>query len=758
MPYSIQTKDGIRINNIPDDVAPDSQQLKDRVAQIRSGQQTPQPQEQAAPEERLTRRGLRSERQLQPSEDIYQGLPQEVISNIESRFPMPEGERVRGGAKTGVMSERRKAAELEQIRLSNPALAEVIEGVGDITLRPLGLDTGIELGEGLASFLVGSGRGLTTVGRGVGAVDPEGAIVTEGIEGLRTQRPGALTGGEVAGEAAPFLIPGTAATLPVRTGTRILASGAVGASEGGVIARGKGADAETVIKSAVLGGVLGGASSMVPSGPSRASGQADDVVQQVDDSLDSGPAIQLDQIDDSTIDEFFDDPGKYDDLQDAARREAFEKLDLKPTAAQVSRDPELFQKQVDIFRDAEKNNKVRRALVEQEKILTDRVNGEIDAIGGVASRADATPIDAVTNKALELDAEISGLYKAARESAPDAKNVRFSRTQKLLNANQPIDTRTDGTVSAIRDEMRRLGFLDEAGNPTRKTSVEASENLRIFANSLYDGANPLARGFLRDVKDAIDDDVFAASGQDIFKAARKAKSDFMRGLESVKNNKFDKRQASLVKDVLEGAQQPDDLIQKAISRGSKYKAKELKEFRNYLFSGTPEQIATGARAWNDLRAAALTEIKNKAFVGPTTELGTQSLSRAGFKSALDRIGPQKMQILFSQAEREFLRDLARVANLKEPVAGVRPSPSAPAIKKAEDEIRRAIPALREWIPNISQILTDRADEKTVLNVVDQAEKIARQNQRRFAERMRRATVAPALLPAGAPVLAEDNNE
>lgn len=37
MPYQITTKDGITIRNIPDDVAPDSQVLKDRVATIRSG-------------------------------------------------------------------------------------------------------------------------------------------------------------------------------------------------------------------------------------------------------------------------------------------------------------------------------------------------------------------------------------------------------------------------------------------------------------------------------------------------------------------------------------------------------------------------------------------------------------------------------------------------------------------------------------------------------------------------------------------------
>jgi hypothetical protein len=37
MAYSITTKDGITINNIPDDVAPDSSDLKARVASIRAG-------------------------------------------------------------------------------------------------------------------------------------------------------------------------------------------------------------------------------------------------------------------------------------------------------------------------------------------------------------------------------------------------------------------------------------------------------------------------------------------------------------------------------------------------------------------------------------------------------------------------------------------------------------------------------------------------------------------------------------------------
>lgn len=46
MPYSIQTKDGITINNIPDDVDPQSKELKDRVAKIRAENQMPAPVEE----------------------------------------------------------------------------------------------------------------------------------------------------------------------------------------------------------------------------------------------------------------------------------------------------------------------------------------------------------------------------------------------------------------------------------------------------------------------------------------------------------------------------------------------------------------------------------------------------------------------------------------------------------------------------------------------------------------------------------------
>lgn len=52
MPYSIQTKDGIKINNIPDDIAPDSDVIKQRVASIRASKAPSSPVDEMSAMER----------------------------------------------------------------------------------------------------------------------------------------------------------------------------------------------------------------------------------------------------------------------------------------------------------------------------------------------------------------------------------------------------------------------------------------------------------------------------------------------------------------------------------------------------------------------------------------------------------------------------------------------------------------------------------------------------------------------------------
>ena len=58
MPYSITTKDGITIQNIPDEVDPQAQELQDRVAAIRADGGEAAPEERGTGEELVRQLGL----------------------------------------------------------------------------------------------------------------------------------------------------------------------------------------------------------------------------------------------------------------------------------------------------------------------------------------------------------------------------------------------------------------------------------------------------------------------------------------------------------------------------------------------------------------------------------------------------------------------------------------------------------------------------------------------------------------------------
>ena len=90
----------------------------------------------------------------------------------------------------------------------------------------------------LQAFLIGTGKGFYNIGRGLGITDPPEETETEAMAALKEERPYTTGAGEIVGEASPFLIPGTAAGRIASVPLRVLASGAVGGAEGGIISRG----------------------------------------------------------------------------------------------------------------------------------------------------------------------------------------------------------------------------------------------------------------------------------------------------------------------------------------------------------------------------------------------------------------------------------------------------------------------------------------------------------------------------------------
>ena len=101
--------------------------------------------------------------------------------------------------------------------------------------------------------LIGMGRGFSDIARGVGLMEPADQTEKEAFSQLEQQQPLA-TAGQIAGQAAPLVPAGIGLGGIAATAPRVAATAALGAAEGGVIARGEGLDLGTQLLSAGIGG------------------------------------------------------------------------------------------------------------------------------------------------------------------------------------------------------------------------------------------------------------------------------------------------------------------------------------------------------------------------------------------------------------------------------------------------------------------------------------------------------------------------
>lgn len=124
---------------------------------------------------------------------------------------------------------------------------------------------------------------------------------------------------------------------------------------------------------------------------------------------------------------------------------------------------------------------------------------------------------------------------------------------------------------------------------------------------------------------------------------------------------FSKNGDSLVKRIVTGKMQPDDVLDKAILSKSG-KVNDLEHLKAYL-----NKDGVGAQAWDDLRGQTLQHLVDKATLSKG-EAG-RTFSGPTFKRALESIGQEKMKVLFTPEERFAIYRLRDLAIKKTPVAG-----------------------------------------------------------------------------------------
>ena len=536
------------------------------------------------------------------------------------------------------------------------------------------------------SAAISAGRGLTNVVRGLGLAEQEKPSEAQAFKSLEAQRPISTTVGEISGEAAPFLLPGGALAKLGTIPARIAGATALGGAESAIISRGKGADEEDILKSAGIGGAIGGTLEAVIPVIGKIGGK---LFRKITGRNPTSPLLNsngqptpefLQALDKAGLS--FDDvnleaarmieTGNVEDAASLARKQFLEDQGLTTqTRAQITGDATEFQTQQEL---AKRSGKVRSVLEGQEEILSSRFENAVTATGGSANASNNAAIDFIADRSIDLDMKISQAYNAARASAPTAKVISpdglISEVRKIASS----DRATGGLVSAARDILRDKGVLVKGIPKPGKINAEAAEEIRKDLNSLHKSLTPHGKRKLADFKNALDNDVGEAIGIDIFKDARASKAKFEKDLNRAKVNKFDNRKKNLVRDILENKVNPDRFFNDAVLSKS-IRSDDIEQLKRFLnIDGSTE----GAKAWNDIRAEAMNHIKEKAFnvVG-----GEPALSRSGIEKGLESLGRDKMRVLFSKEERKFLNDMLKTSQIREPKRGTQQGkgPSAQAI-------------------------------------------------------------------------------
>jgi hypothetical protein len=317
--------------------------------------------------------------------------------------------------------------------------------------------------------------------------------------------------------------------------------------------------------------------------------------------------------------------------QSLARLANLEDLGLTPTKSLVNRDPIQWAQEREAAKQA--GNPLMQVFQNNNAILRNHLADVEANSGGVASSAEDagdSAISAATSKFREWQNDVSNAYKQVEQQIGPEKIVSLNG---LKNSMEPLSDKTAGipVVDAIKRRLTRYGVIDSDGNWTGKLSVGNAEELRKF---IADEAtnDPAVNRIVRGLQNTLDNDVQASTGSDAFGQARQLAAQRFGEIDSSK----------ITTAIMDEKINPAQFVKKFII-GQSTPANDLQAFKDTLINGTPDQIARGQQAFNNLRQQTANWIRAKATNGNIDE---GSVSYPRLKDALEAIGPRKLAIIF----------------------------------------------------------------------------------------------------------------
>lgn len=575
MPYSITTKDGITLQNIPDDVPADSPELKSRVEKIRAAQKPP---EATLGQKILSSAPARLVKGMKdPIDALAQLAPRglSVVSSLGGLNPNP--------VSRWLDKEAQRVDALNTEGEQEYQAARQATGSDGVDIARLG------------------GNVLSPANAAVAAKLP-GAVTTLGRIGT-----GAL-GGAIGGAMSPVdMKPGTnfAETKAAQVG--------MGALTGG-------------IATPILGKIADKVGQFLANRAANKPLDVTDIERVVREVADESgqkfenlePAIQAQMRQEVT--KSLADATRRVDPAALARQADFVAEGMKPTAGQITRDAGQFAKERNLRTMSGVGDPLLQRFEQQGQQLQQKV-GQYGAGASENTAAGQKLAQALKAQDEKLRSGVSSAYKAARDSA--GKDAEVPLGGLATDTADVLDRFGDKVPSGVLNQLKKYGILpDQAGQeaPRKLFTVEAADDLikTINANQSSDPAVNAALTQLRNsVKSAVTTD---AGVDDVFAPARKAAAERFRLQDAV----------PALEAASTGSTNADDFVRRFVLNG---KTDEVKGMAELLKQSSPEAFQEArAQVGKSLQKAAYgTDVVGdapftpKRFAEALDAMGTEKL-------------------------------------------------------------------------------------------------------------------------------------
>lgn len=334
--------------------------------------------------------------------------------------------------------------------------------------------------------------------------------------------------------------------------------------------------------------------------------------------------------------------GKAVNKEAIARKVVLDRVGIRPTQAQLTGDPKLWQKQAELAKINGAGDPLRDKLVQDNVqlagLLDDvaaKTGGKADDAYGAASGA----IDALEGQQAQNKAFIGAAYDNARKAAGndvvlDGRGFANDAITKL-DKQYAMSSLPSGVSKIIKDIEK---------NPQAFTLGKSEELIKIlnreYSSSLQNGqptSSTYAIGVVRDALETRQNEamqnLLSTGGNDAAQAYQFARDAYKFNAQQIES-------IPLLKDVIKGVE-PDKLFQKHVLNGN---VAELQKTVELLNNVNPQSVA-------DIKSQVVKFISDKAV----NQNG--QFSPAGMKRALDSIGDRRLAAMFTPDEVARLKDI-----------------------------------------------------------------------------------------------------